>query len=84
MNPVVMKLLTDVYRVDIPRQIEHQRVVEKADYRGSKALALAALLAAAVLGSSWIACASGLAAGQAGLPVASSASARPGAAYRST
>jgi hypothetical protein len=30
MSPVVVKMLTDVYRVDIPRQIEHQRNVENA------------------------------------------------------
>ena len=55
MNSLVMKMLRDAHMVGIRRQIEHQRVVEKADYQRPRVLALAALLMAAVFGSGWIA-----------------------------
>lgn len=34
MSPVVVKMLTDLCRVDKQRQIEHRRAVEKANEEG--------------------------------------------------
>ncbi len=53
MSPVVVKMLTDVYKEGLQRQIEHRRVIEKTDRQGLSVLATAGLLVAAILGSCW-------------------------------
>lgn len=55
MSPVVLKMLTDLCRVDKQRQIEHRRAVEKADEEGPRLLARASLRVTAILGSCWTA-----------------------------